>query len=408
MSAPTLKRSLSFTLLALYGLGTTIGAGIYVLVGKVAASAGEFAPLSFLIAASLAALTAMSFGELAARYPRSAGEAVYVEQAFGRPALSFAVGLAVALVGLISCAAIISGVVGYLQNIVMLPGWLITVSVIGMLCAIAIWGIAESVTVAAFVTVMEIGGLLVVLWVGREALVGMPAQGAAAQFGWSGVGWAGLTSGAVLAFYAFIGFEDMVNVAEEVKDPARTYPRAIALTLVVTAVLYVGVSQVSVNAMPVAELAESKAPLSDLFARLTGLPTLAIDLLAVLAVVNGALIQIIMASRVLYGLSARGWLPEVFGRVGAATRTPVVATVVAGGVVVVFAFLLPLVTLAKLTSLITLLVFALVNLALLKLCARGATRAGVRRFPIWPPAAGFLCSLAFALFQVTEFLGFHA
>lgn len=407
MTAPALRRRLSFTLLALYGLGTTIGAGIYVLVGEVVGAAGLFAPLSFLVAALLAAFTALSFGELAARYPKSAGEAVYVEAAFGRPAFSFAVGLAVALVGLISCAAIVSGVVGYLQNLVSLPSWLIVLGVIVLLAAIAGWGIAESVTVAAVVTVLEIGGLLVILWVGRGVFTETLSDFKDFRANWTSVGWVGLSSGAVLAFYAFIGFEDMVNVAEEVKDPARNFPRAIVVTLVVTALLYFGVSVISIGALPLGDLAASKAPLSDLFARLTGLPTYAIDGLAAVAVVNGALIQIIMASRVFYGLASQGWLPATLGQVNVRTRTPLRATILAALLVMVFAFSLPLVTLAKVTSLITLLIFAIVNLALLRLGRTGQDGGpGAYRVPRWIPLLGFVFSLGFALFQIAAFIGF--
>lgn len=406
MTAPALRRRLSFTLLTLYGLGTTIGAGIYVLVGKVADAAGLLAPLSFLVAALLAAFTALSFGELATRYPKSAGEAVYVEAAFGRPGLSCTVGLAVAMVGLISCAAMVSGVVGYLQNLVNLPEWLIVLAVIVLLAAVAAWGIAESVTVAAVLTVLEIGGLLAIIWVGRGIFAEAPAAVEGFRANWVSIGWSGVASGAVLAFYAFIGFEDMVNVAEEVRDPTRDYPRAIVMTLVVTALLYVGVSVVSIGAMPLEQLAASTAPLSELFARLTGLPTYGIDALAILAVVNGALIQIIMASRVFYGLASQGWLPAGLGWVNVRTRTPLRATVLAATLVLVLAFALKLVTLARVTSLVTLLIFAMVNLALLRLGRRGAVgEPAARRLPRWVPMSGFVFSLVFALFQVAEFIG---
>jgi len=403
---PALRRRLTCTLLTLYGLGTTIGAGIYVLVGKVAAAAGLFAPVSFVIAALLATFTALSFGKLASRYPKSAGEAVYVEAAFGHPKLSFAVGLAVALVGLISCAAIVSGVVGYLQNLVALPSWLIVLAMIGLLAVIAGWGIAESVTVASLVTLLEIGGLLAILWVGRDAFAHAPDGFAEIRTNWASVGWSGLFAGAVLAFYAFIGFEDMVNVAEEVKDPERNYPRSIVITLVVTVALYVGVSVVSIHALPLAHLTESKAPLSEIFAGLTGWPTYAIDGLATVAVVNGALIQIIMASRVFYGLAGQGWLPPWLSRVNARTRTPLHATALAALIVIVFAFALPLVTLAKLTSLITLLIFAIVNMALLRLARFKGD--GENSFARWGliAAMGAVFSIAFAMFQIGDFLGF--
>ena len=163
-----------------------------------------------------------------------------------------------------------------------------------------------------------------------------------------------------------------------------------------------------VSALSLAELAESNAPLSELFARLTGLPTYAIDGLATVAVANGALIQIIMASRVFYGLAGQGWLPAALGRINARTRTPVRATILAAFLVTVFAFALTLVTLAKITSLINLLIFAMVNLALVRLGDRGGSRSRETfRIPRWVPLLGFVFSIGFALFQITEFLGFQ-
>jgi amino acid transporter len=236
-----------------------------------------------------------------------------------------------------------------------------------------------------------------------------PATAVVFRENWAVAGWTGLASGAVLAFYAFIGFEDMVNVAEEVKDPEHTYPKAIAVTLVVTALLYVGISVVAVSALSLEDLAASKAPLSALFAELSGLPTYSVDALATVAVVNGALIQIIMASRVIYGLASQGWLPAALGRINERTRTPVRATVLSAFVVVVFAFALTLVTLAKATSLITLLIFAIVNLALVRLGGRSESPSAKKYyFPRWVPFLGFVFSLGFALFQIAEFLGVFA
>jgi basic amino acid/polyamine antiporter, APA family len=406
---PGLKRSLSLTLLVLYGLGTTIGAGIYVLIGKVAGEAGILSPLSFLLAAAVAAPTALSFGELAARFPRSAGEAVYVEEGFGHPALSTAVGLAVVFVGLVSCAAIVSGAVGYLQNIVAIPFWTGLLLIVAALGLLATWGIAESVAAAAVATLLEIGGLLVIVWFGREAFE--PARIAAALTlvpPLSIAGAAGVLSGSVLAFYAFIGFEDMVNVSEEVQDTTRNMPRAITITLVVTAVLYVLVSWVSVAAVPVDALAASTAPMSDLFERLTGSAAYGFDMLVVVAVTNGALIQIIMAARVLYGLAQQGWIPGVFGKVAARTRTPALATAAASGTVFVLAVTFPLEGLARTTAFTTLLIFALVNVSLLRVRRRqgGAEgRDAVIRLPLAVPVLGLLFSAALAGVQAAERLG---
>lgn len=405
MQSQTLKRSLSLPLLTLYGLGTTIGAGIYVLVGKVAGVAGILAPVSFLVAAVLAGLTALSFSQLVVRFPRSAGEAVYVDQAFGRPALTMAVGLAVVLVGLVSSAAIVSGAVGYLQNIVAAPGWLIVLLTVGFLTVVAIWGITESVLLAGVATVLEIAGLAVIVWFGRDAFTAETVTTlAAARPDGTIFGMVGILSGAVLAFYAFIGFEDMVNVAEEVRRPEQIFPRAIAITLVVTLVVYTAVSWVAVATMPIQELSTSTAPLSDIFIRLTGWPTLAIDGLAVIAVLNGALVQIIMASRVLYGLGRQGSLPAVFASVSQRTLTPVFATGVSAAVLLTLAFLFPLEALARFTSMLTLLIFASVNLALLRL---NVTSDGDRMnfgTAILLPSLGLVSCLAFVVFQLVDFL----
>jgi amino acid transporter len=402
MPQPTLKRSLSLTLLVLYGLGTTIGAGIYVLIGRVAAAADVYAPLSFVVAAAVALPTALSFGVLAARYPRSAGEAVYAEEAFGRRRFAALVGLAVVFVGLVSSATISAGAVGYLQKLVALPEWLGLLIVVAALALIAVWGISESVIVAAVATALEIGGLLLIIWYGRGGLdAARIAEVVAAAPPWSDIGLAGVLSGAILAFYAFIGFEDMVNVAEEVQDPSRNMPRAIALTLAITAVLYILVSLVSVTAMPTAELAASTSPVSDLFERLAGLPTSALDALIVAAVVNGALVQIIMASRVLYGLAQEGWLPPVFALVGARTRTPWLATVAAAAAVFAMAAAFPLEGLARLTSWITLLIFIVVNASLLRIQSR-SDGAGLLRLPAAVPFVGLVLSLGLAGFQAAE------
>lgn len=404
MQVQSLKRSLSLPLLTLYGLGTTIGAGIYVLVGKVAGVAGMLAPISFLVASVLAGLTALSFSQLVVRFPRSAGEAVYVDQAFGRPALTMAVGLSVVLIGLVSSAAIVSGAVGYLQNIVAVPGWLIVLVTVAFLTIVAIWGITESVLLASVATVLEIGGLVVIVWLGRDAFsVETISTVAARPSGDISFGMLGVLSGAILAFYAFIGFEDMVNVAEEVRRPERIFPRAIAITLVVTLIVYTAVSWVAVSTMPVEELGVSTAPLSDIFIRLTGWPTLAIDGLAVIAVLNGALVQIIMASRVLYGLGRQGSLPAVFASLSSRTLTPVFATGISAAALLTLAYAFPLEFLARFTSMVTLLIFATVNLALVRLnvSADGVRPNFLLAFVL--PSLGFVCCLAFVVFQLVDF-----
>jgi len=396
----TLKRSLTLPLVVLYGLGTTVGAGIYVLIGKVAGLSGFLTPMAFLTAAAIMAFTVFSFAELAARFPESAGEAVYVYQGFRIRLLSVLVGLAVAFMGIVSSGAIIHGFIGYLGQFLEAPAHWEIVAVVVVLTALAAWGITESVAVAATATIIELGGLLLVI---GGAMTRLPE----AQIDWSGffvpgdtAAWSGIFAGALLAFYAFIGFEDMVNIAEEVKDVRRSLPKAILLTLVITTVLYVVLAMAAVSVVPLQILAASDAPLALLFQRSTGMSPALVSAIALVAVLNGALIQIIMAARVLYGLSKQGWLPQIFGRIHRTRRTPVNATVFVGLTVLAFTLLLPIVTLARITSLFMLAIFVLINLALWRVKVRNRDDVTQPCYPIWVPVLGFVASAGFLAGQL--------
>lgn len=394
-----LRRSLSLPLITFYGLGTIIGAGIYVLIGKVAGEAGAFTPLAFVVAALLAAFTAFSYAELVARYPHSAGEAVYVLHAFRRPWLAKLVGVLVISVGIVSTATLANGFVGYLDRFIVLPaGVAIMVLVIG-LGLLAAWGISQSAGFAALLSVVEIAGLLLVLWAARDSVGAIPQHLDMLWPGADALAWQGVLLGAFIAFYAFIGFEDMVNVAEEVRDASRTLPLAIMLALVITTVLYMVVAMTANIGLPRELLASSGAPLADLYRQATGEPAVVIAFIGLLSVMNGILIQIIMASRVLYGMGAQGWLHAWFARVHINTRTPLNATLVVVGAVLVLALCLPLITLAKATSYITLSVFVLINLSLWRVKLREPVFDGFR-VPLLLPVCGVLASTAFILYQL--------
>ena len=362
-----LNRSLSLLLLTLYGLGTTIGAGIFVLIGKVAGTGGALAPLSFVMAAVIAGLSALSFAELSSRFPESAGEAVYIKEAFSSDTLALLVGLGVVAAGIISTATIVVGFSGYLADVVAVPRELAQVGITLLLAAIAIRGIRSSVMIAATITIIEIGLLLVVIFFGASPELGRGAEQLVVSLGTSSsVAWYGVVYGVILAFYAFIGFEDIVNVAEETRDASRAVPRAIVWTLVVTMILYLAVALVAAAAALPDELASSTAPLTLVFERVSGLPGHWVSLVAIISVLNGALIQIIMVSRVLFGLSRRRWLPGMLGYVHPKTQTPVVAILLGSAIVTVLALTLDLEYLAVGTSILTLIIFAAVNAALLR------------------------------------------
>jgi len=402
---PGLRRALSLPLLTFYGLGTILGAGIYVLVGEVSAVAGMYAPVAFVTAAIVAGFTAFTYAELAARHPLSGAEAVYVQEGLGHRGLSTLVGYLIVFSGLVSSATLARGFVGYLRVFAELPGILVIVLLVAALGALALWGILESVTIAAVATVIEIGGLLLIIGVSANSLVTLPERLPELIPSADAATWWSISMGAFLAFYAFIGFEDMVNVSEEVKDPQRIVPRAIVLALVSSTLLYLLVVTAAVLALPVATLATSEAPLALVFESATGASPVLITLISLFAVINGALIQMIMASRMLYGMACAGWAPRLFARVGERTRTPVVSTGVITFGVLVFALWLPLVTLAKLTSFAILLVFVLVNLSLIRIKRFQQPPAGIRVYPLWVPYGGLSLAIALLVLQSLSVFG---
>ncbi len=397
---PHLNRALTLPLVVLYGLGVTIGAGIYVLVGATAGIAGVYAPFAFAVAALVMLPSALSFAELVGRLPTSAGEAAYVRAGFNSRTLSVIVGLMVVTVGTVSAAAICIGSVGYIRQFIDLPGHVLIPIVVAAMTLVAAWGVRESVSFAAVMTLIEIIGLLLVIgggfFAGGEAAANVPPEPAPdhsmVQIGF------GILSGGVLAFFAFIGFEDLVNMAEETQEPATTLPMAIFLTLGISTTLYILVAIVAVLNVPIAELAGAEAPLSLVFERTTGISPQAISAIAIIATLNGVIVQIIMASRVIYGLARQGSLPAVLGSVQQLTRTPLLATLLVGGLVLILAIAIPLRGLAEATSQITLTIFALVNLALLLIKRRGDPPPdNAFLVPAWIPVAGFGSCILFLI-----------
>ncbi|MET4104235.1 APA family basic amino acid/polyamine antiporter [Roseovarius sp. MBR-78] len=384
--AEALKRRIGFGLLTAYGVGTMVGAGIYVLVGAVAADAGIWAPLAFLLAGVIAVPTALSYGEFASRLPEAAGPALFVREGFGLPWLGLAVGLTIAASGTISAAAVLRGGTGYLVAVTGLPFEATVIALGGALIAVAVVGVLESLALAAVLTVVEVLGLVMVVAVGATTV---PSADFAMP---EGVAWSGVMAGAVLAFFAFVGFEDIVNMAEEVRAPERTLPRAILAALAITAVLYGLVSWAAVRAVPLAELGGSERPLALVWQAARGGDAQFLSLIAVAAALNGVLAQIVMASRVLFGLGRRhpalGGFHHAHPRLG----TPVRATALVGAAVIAGALLLPVADLAGLTSTLLLAVFALVNASLIVVKRRAP--AAPFRVPGAVPVFGLVAALA--------------
>jgi APA family basic amino acid/polyamine antiporter len=391
---PALRRRLNLPLLVLYGLGITIGAGIYVLIGAVAGHAGRYAPWSFVLAGAAMAFTVGSYAELATRFPVSAAEAAYVRAAFRSRFASTLTGLVTIAIGIVSSATVGLGAAGYIAQFVDLPQSIVVTLVLVTLGIIAAWGILESVLLASLFTLIEAGGLVIIIVAGLRA--GVPFVSVLATPPPLDLGvLSGIAYASLLAFFAFIGFEDLANVVEEAKRPHRDIPRAMLLTLLISTVLYLAVAAIAVAAVPADQLAASPAPLSLVFRSLAGISPATISVIAIVATLNTILAQMTMAARVIYGMARQGDLPRLVGRVHPKTATPLIATALIVAATLALALLVPFERLAEGTSLATLIVFALVNLSLLRLRHREVrTRGPHIRMPLWVPAAGFVVCLA--------------
>jgi amino acid transporter len=389
-----LVRSLSLTHAVLYGLGVTIGAGIYVLIGVAAGRSGMHAPLAFLFSAAALAPVAAVFADLGTRMPVSASEAAYVEAAFGRRLFTTAVGLLVIATAIVSAATISAGSASYIGAMVDLPAPAIIAAVVLSMGAVASMATRQAVAIAGLMTVVEVSGLGLIIAAGSangvEALSRlpelMPGPGDGAE-------WTGLASSSLVAVFAFIGFEHLVNVAEEIRAPSRNLPRALFLTLAITAVLYALVAWIAVVAVAPDELAASPAPLALVFGRLTGMDPAAMGGIAIVATLNGVVVHMIMISRVIYGMSRQRNLPAALSRVNPVTRTPLIATAIAVGTILALALLVPLAGLADIASRGTLVIFAVVSLALIAIKRKGGPVAeGAFVCPTWLAATGLLSS----------------
>jgi amino acid transporter len=400
---PALHRSIGPVQLALYGLGSMLGAGIYGLIGQAAGQVGNAVWLAFVVALVAALLTALSYASLGSRYPRAAGAAYVTERAFGLPLLSFVVGLALVCSGLTSVATqsrVFAANLAVLFNLESIPLWWLALGFLLVLAGIVFRGIRESMWVNVLCTLVEASGLILVVAVGLSYwgsvdLLEMPP--AAVDQG----EWLILMQGAVLTFFAFIGFEDTLNVAEECRDPQRTIPLGLILAMSMAAVLYIAIAVTAVSVVPWAELAAAPGPITEVVRRAAPLiPPIVFTGITLFAVANTALVNYITASRLIYGMAHQGLLPLRFGDVHAERRTPHIAILALFLVAMPLALFGTIAELAAATVLLLLLVFAVVNAALFVLKRRPGEKHGYFEIPLAVPAFGALVCLVLVAVRV--------
>jgi amino acid transporter len=357
-------------MLLFFVLGDVLGAGIYALVGEVGGRSGGAIWTAFGVALLLAVFTAFAYAELVTKYPQAAGAALYVNKAFRMPFLTFMVAFAVMASGITSAATLSRAFGGdYLKEFVSIPTVLAALVFIAVVAAVNFRGISESVRLNVALTTIEVLGLLLIIVIALAALAdGEGDAGRAFEFkeGESVIG--AMVGGAALAFYALIGFEDSVNVAEETEQPQRDYPRALFAGLLIAGVIYLAVSALASMTVPTDALAESSGPLLEVVqVGPLSVSTKLFAAIALFAVANGALINMIMASRLTYGMSRQGIVPRVFGAVHAGRRTPLAAIVFTTVLAMILISTGDLSDLADTTVLLLLVVFIFVNVSVLVL-----------------------------------------
>ncbi len=394
-------------MLTFFVIGDVLGAGIYALVGEVGGEVGGAIWAAFLLALALAVFTAFAYAELVTKYPKAAGAALYVNRAFGRPFLTFMVAFAVIASGLASAATIARAFGGeYLSAFVTLPVILVGIVFILAISLINLRGIRESMRFNFVLTSIEVAGLLLVIAIGAAALgAGLGEPGRALEFKEGSSVVLALMSGAGLAFFALLGFEDSVNLAEETRRPRIDFPWALFGGLLVAGVIYLVVTVIASMVVPTGVLAASDGPLLEVTSvGPLAVPDRVFSAIALFALANGALINLIMASRLLYGMAGEGVLPGAFASVLPGRRTPWVSIAFTAVVACLLLLTGDIGELADTTVLLLLLVFATVNVSVLVL-RREEVSFRHFRSPTAMPVIGAAVSLALMTTKDAETFG---
>jgi len=396
--ATHLKRSLGLLEATLYGVGVIVGAGVYALIGKAAGLAGNAVWLSFIFGAFIAAFTGLSYAELASMFPKTGGEYVYAEKAFNRR-LAFLVGWLVVVGGVIAAATISLGFAGYFATLFKTPMIPIAIALVALLSLINFWGIKESAVANIIATVVEVGGLIAII------VFGMKYVGSINYFEFSHLGLPGVLSGAALIFFAFLGFEDIVRLSGETKNPTKLIPRALILSIIISTILYVAVSVIAVSVVGWQALSASSAPLALVAQTALGQKAFfALSVVALFATFNTVLVTLVATSRMMYGMAEDNGLPKIFLGVTKKFRTPWFAILLTAIFSALFVLIGKIEVVASITDLALFSTFAIVNLALIFLRYRAPNMKRYFKVPInvgkFPVLAAIgAVSSVFMLFQ---------
>jgi basic amino acid/polyamine antiporter, APA family len=403
VEADSLKRVFGLPTLVIYGVGDILGAGIYAVIGKIAGLSGTLVWASFLVAMIVAAFTALSYAELGSRLPQSGGVAYFVHRAFRLNWLSVLVGWLMFCTCLVSMATLSKSFAGYLNAFApAIPAWLIVLGLFAILTFVNFRGMKESSALNVVCTSIEVTGLLIVILVAVLFLGGGGTVNSAAVPNGQAIGWTAVVQGAALAFYAFIGFEDIVNVAEEVKNPERNVPRAILMALAIAGVMYIVVAWLALQVLNPSELTASEAPLLDVVRRAQpNFPQVIFTIIALFAVLNTTLLNFVTASRLLFGMSREGLLPAWLGRLHQRRATPYRTFLIILPIAIFLALSGTLEFLAGTTATLILAMFCLVNLSLLLIKRREPETNGFK-VPYLIPAIALIFDVVLVAFASVQ------
>lgn len=396
-----LKRHMGLFSTTMYGVGIILGAGIYVLVGSAAATAGNSVWISFLLGMAVSALSGLSYAELASMYPRAAAEYVFVKNAFRNNFLASTIGWLTIFISIIAAATVALGFGGYLTEFANIPIIVSATLLIVGLSIVNFLGIRESSTLNIVFTLVEVAGLGIVIYLGFFSNHLQHVNYLEMPFGIQGV-----FSGFILIFFAFIGFEDIVNISEETRNPRRIIPKAIFFSILITGIIYILVSLASIQIMPWNELGQSVAPLADVAGKVLGVNGMVLlSAIALFATTNTVLIVLLSGSRMLYGLSSHGSLHNVFSKIHLKTKTPWIAIVTIMMASILFVTIGNIITVANITVFLLVIVYSMVNLSVIVLRLREPNVErpfkvpfSIRNYPILS-----IIGLGSTLFMLTQF-----
>lgn len=401
-----LHRHMGLFHLTMYGVGLILGAGIYVLIGEAAGFAGNSMWISFLLGGIVAMFAGLSYAELSALYPKAAAEYTFVKNAFKNRFFGFLIGWLTAITSIIVAATVALGFGGYLTQFVDLPIEIGAVILIVILSVVNFIGIRESAWANTIFALVTAAGLVLIIFLGFSM---EPVE--TIDYFEAPSGMTGIILAFVLIFFAFIGFEDMANVAEEVRRPQKTIPKAIVLSIVITGVIYILVSLASIRILNWQDLAVSSAPLADVAHGAIGMNgSITLSLIALFATASTVLITLVAGARILYGMAKSRTLPEFLGRVHPKTKTPWIAVIGILVTSIAFAFVGDIVIIANIVVFAVVITFAAINLAVIVLRYTEPVLerpfrvpVNIGRFPILP-LFGFGTTVYMALQFETEII----